>query len=111
MRYPAIDAPNPRFQGLAMSLFSRKKKPTIPHDALGFWVHRRNYLELLRLVAIRKGLEPFQVSHLGDSFAFTTALVTSDGPVPVMTAHLEGLGLTEDEARTQALHNVVAAFK
>src|SRR5262245_62010343 len=94
-----------------MGLFSKKKNPTIPPEALLPWVHRRSHLELLHGLAIRSGREPLQLRPLCDSFAFTIALGTTEGPVPVKEQHLEALGLDADQALKQAVQNVVADLR
>lgn len=82
-----------------------KKKPTIPQEALTFWVHRRSQLEGLQQQLGDKGAE-LKVFPLGEVFAGLLALSTSEGPIPVRKPHLEGLGLSFEEAFRVATNNV-----
>ncbi len=84
-----------------------KKKPTIPQEALTLWVHRRTQFEGLQHQLGEKAAE-LKVLPLGDVFAMTVALSTSEGPIPLRQQHLEGLGLSYEEAFGVAIENVSA---
>jgi hypothetical protein len=89
---------------------SEKKAPTIPHEALIVWVHRRTHLEVLAYSSKARGMEPLRWQGLGDAFALTPALMTLEGPIATKSEHLEALGLEYNDATVRAVSNMARSL-
>ncbi len=89
-----------------------KKKPTIPHEALCMLVHRARHLEHMAAMLAEREEPEFPLFRAADSSGVlggVLGLSTSNGVMPVLEQHLEGLQLDAEAAFVRAMRNCAEA--